>query len=235
MLDLEHVQLGFGLSALELVLSLQSGKVGMSSSLSGSSLLCLLDSLGSKELLLLLLGLELLGSFLSLEFLKLLSSLLGEGLLLLSFLLRLLNFLLEIEVLLELFLSDLLFLLKSLEELLLLSLLLLLQSGHCLALGKVAAKSDSLLVSLFSGELESVLHVGKLGSLVSSFLWLFASVWRDSNNHLAFVDLKLRSLLHFLGESRLCWLAILSWSSRFSLVRELDVLLVSCFINTDRF
>jgi len=76
LLDLEHLQLSFSLSSWELVLSLQSGKVCLSSGLLGSSSLGLLDSLSWKEFLFHLLSFEFLGGFFLLKFLELLGSLL---------------------------------------------------------------------------------------------------------------------------------------------------------------
>jgi len=68
------LELSFGLSSLELVLSLHSGEVGFGSGFLGGGSFGLLDGLGGKEFLLLLLGLELLLGFFFLELFELGSS-----------------------------------------------------------------------------------------------------------------------------------------------------------------
>jgi hypothetical protein len=136
--------------------------------------------LGSKELSFHLLGNELLGGFFLLELLKLLGSLLSEDFLLLSLLLSRRNFLLKLFVLLDLKLSLLFLRGKLLEKSLLLGLLLLLEIQEGLVLDKSASlsesfsscKSNSLLVSFFSGFLKSFFHCSKLLGLVGTF-WLF--------------------------------------------------------------
>lgn len=127
LLDLQHLELSFGLSSRELVLSLQPGKVGLGSGLLGSGGLGLLDGLGSKEFLLHSLSLQFLSSLFLLKLLKLSSSGVGKDLLLLSLLLGLSDLALELLILLDLSLSLLLLQLQLVEKSLLLCILLSLE------------------------------------------------------------------------------------------------------------
>ena len=127
LLDLEHLKLSLGLSSRELVLSLQSGEVGLGSSFLGGGSLGLLDGLSSKELLLHLLGFEFLGSLLLLELFEFDSSSLGKLLLILSILLSLGNLSFKLLVLVDLHLSLFLLVGKLIQKSFLLRFLLLLK------------------------------------------------------------------------------------------------------------
>ena len=87
-------------------------------------MLGLLDGLGSEELLLLLLSLELLCSFFGLELLELFSALVRENLFLLTLFLGSSNFAFKLKVLLQLFLANFFLLLELFQKLLLLLILL---------------------------------------------------------------------------------------------------------------
>ena len=124
LLDLQHLQLSLGLSSLELMLPLQTGKISFCCGLASSSLFGLLNGLGSQELLFFLFSFKFLSGFFGLKPLELLSAFLGENLLLLTFLLCLGDFGFQIKILLELLLACLLFCLELLQKLLLFLVLL---------------------------------------------------------------------------------------------------------------
>ena len=183
LLDLEHLQLCFGLATRQLVLSLESGQVGLGCGLLCGSCLRLLDSLSGKELLLHLLSLASLSSFLLLELLELLGTLLAEDLLSLAFLLGKSDLGLKLLGVADLSLTLLLLVLELLDEQGLLLILLLLELDKSLA-GRgrlsqgglsgsgLAHQSKSLLVRLLSSLLEGLLHGGKLLDLGGSLRFL---------------------------------------------------------------
>lgn len=122
--NFEHLKLCFGLSSLELMLSLHSGKISFSSSFLGSGGFCLLNSLSSKEFLLLFLSFKFLFSLFLLEFFKLFSSFFCKNFLLLSFLFGICNFSLKFNILFQLSLSLFFFICKLIKESFLLGFLL---------------------------------------------------------------------------------------------------------------
>jgi hypothetical protein len=117
------LELSFGLSSLEFVLSLHSGKVGFSSGFLGGGSFGLLNSLGSEEFLFLLLSFKFLLGFFLLKFLEFGGSLFSKNFFLLSFLLSISNFSLKFDVLLKFSFSLLLFVGKLIKELFLLGFL----------------------------------------------------------------------------------------------------------------
>lgn len=177
--DLQHLELGLGLAARQLVLSLQSCQVGFSSSLLSGGGLRLLDGLGSEVLLLHALGLKLLGGFLFLENLQLFGALLRELFLFLTLFLGHGDLVLKIFGLLDLKLALLLLELELLHERLLLGLLLRLELHEGSVSGPDAAESISgggrskqghaLLVSLFGRLLKGLLHSGEFLSFAGAF------------------------------------------------------------------
>jgi len=179
LLDFEHLELSLSLSSGELVLSLESSKVGLGSSLLSSGSLGLLNSLSGKEFLLHSLSLKLLSGLFLLKLLELGSSGSRENLLLLSFLLGHSNFSLKIFVLLDLSLSLLLLEVQLAEKGLLLGILLFFELDESLALNGLStlrkstltlggtSQGNSLSVSLLGGLLQSFLHGGELLNLIS--------------------------------------------------------------------
>ena len=125
--NFQHLELSFGLSSLEFVLSLHSGEVSFSGGFLGGSGFGLLDGLGSEEFLLLLFSLEFLLGFFFLKLFELSSSFFRENFFLLSFLLGISNFGLEFDVLLEFSFSLLLLIGKLVKKCFLLSFLLCLK------------------------------------------------------------------------------------------------------------
>jgi hypothetical protein len=176
---LKHLELGLGFTARQLVLSLQSGQVGSSSSLLGGGGLRFLDGLSREVLLLHALGFQLLGGLFFLEFLELISTGLGEEFFFHTLFLGHSDLALEVLGLLDFKLTLLLLEFELLNESLLLGLLLLLEFHEGCILGSDltesfgcrggAHKGHTLLMCLLGGFLESFLHSGELLGFAGTF------------------------------------------------------------------
>lgn len=194
LLDLQHLQLGFSLSSGQLVLSLQSGEVGLRGSLLSGSGFRFLDCLSGKEFLLHSLSFEFLSRFFLLESFEFPGSGDSQSLLVLPLLLGFGNLLLKLFVLHDFGLSLLLLVGELVKKGLLLSFLLFLKGSQSFALGTRLRqglawmlrgfKGHSLLVGFLSGFLQGKLHGSEFLGLGGT-VWLFNGVDGDDESFAA--------------------------------------------------